>query len=372
MIKVLVILTDTNIGGAGRALLEYLGYIDRGRFCVTVVLPEGSALVPLVSDKGFDVIEAYRCRDRSYERGAVAEYKRIIRRVSPNIVHTHSALSGRIAAYLCGVKVRISTRHCVDAPIQTGRFLKRRIMGMLCGILSTRIIAVCNAVSDSMVLCGVSRRRISVIPNGVSPVKRMSMAERTSFRRSAGISDGDFVGLVSARLEACKGHRTVIEAARIIRERMGASCCIRFIFMGDGSERDSLVRMARAYGVQDMILFAGFVSDTSPWYGISDVVVNASETEALSLAILEGMSLRLPAVATAVGGNPEAVRDGENGILVPVGDLHAMADGILRLAFDRELYGRLSDGAVARYERDFTAETMTRRIMALYESETEK
>jgi len=99
MIKVLNILTDTNVGGAGRIFLQYLKCIDRTRFDVRIAVPSGSKLTPLIKELGFDVIETEHGHDKTYEKGAVGEYKRIIKDVKPDIVHTHSSLSGKIAAF---------------------------------------------------------------------------------------------------------------------------------------------------------------------------------------------------------------------------------------------------------------------------------
>ena len=97
MIKVLNILTDTNVGGAGRIFLQYLKCIDRTRFDVHIAVPSGSQLIPLINGLGFEVIKTEHGHDRTYEKGAVTEYKRIIKEVKPHIVHTHSSLAGKIA-----------------------------------------------------------------------------------------------------------------------------------------------------------------------------------------------------------------------------------------------------------------------------------
>ncbi len=356
MIKVLIIMTDTNIGGAGKSVLQLLRNIDRRRFDVTVAVPGGSALVPYLENAGYTVNETERSRDCSFDIGAIFEYIRIIRRVRPDVVHTHSSLSGRIAAYLCGVKSRVFTKHC-DIPVSTG-FPIRQINGML----STHVVAVCNAVAERVVQSGICRRKISVIPNGVSPVCRLSKEECIAFRKSHGIGRDDFVGLVSARLERCKGHPVLIETARILR-----GYPVKIVFMGEGSERDSLKRLCLAADVSDTVIFTGFEEDTAPWYNIADAILNSSLTEAMSLSVLEGMSIGKPAVVTDVGGNPEAVTDGVNGIVVPGGNSDAFADAILRLMNDRGLYAELSQGAEERYSTDFTSEIMTGRIMKLYE-----
>jgi len=368
MIKVLNILTDTNVGGAGRIFLQYLKCIDRTRFDVRIAVPSGSKLTPLIKELGFDVIETEHGHDKTYEKGAVGEYKRIIKDVKPDIVHTHSSLSGKIAATLCGVKSRIYTRH--SAFEMTGKLTKfpfKQVNGIIDGILATERIAVCNAAAENLTVTGVKEKGITVILNGVEPVRALTDLEKAEFRRSVGIADDDFVGLISARLEDYKGHRFLVEAAKIIRDRMGAECRLKIVFMGDGTERENLERQCRELGVEDMIIFTGFVSDIAPWCNIMDIALNASLAEALSLAICEAMSLCKPAVVSDFGGNPEVVTDGENGLIVPTKDSAGIADAIVRIMDSPELYEKLSRGAIDRYQRDFTSRVMTDRVMALYE-----
>lgn len=373
MIRVLVILTDTNIGGAGRAFLQYLSEIDKERFEIIAVLPKGAELIPYVREMGFTTVETKRCRDKTYETGAVGEYMRIIKKTSPDIVHTHSSLAARIAAYLCGVKSRVCTVHCIPSPPKWMKaFPFRRIGGFAGGVLSTDIITVCNAVAKSLEDTGTCSHKITVIPNGVLPVKRLTDRECREFRRSLGIGQNDFVGLVSARLEKCKGHSCLIEAARLIRDNCKSFRRVRLIFMGDGSERAELMRFCRELDVCDMIIFCGFAEDTAPYYNIADIVLNSSLTEAASLALCEGMSLGKPSVVTDVGGNPELVTDKENGIVVPAGDCRGFAREIVRLMNDKKLYEKLSYGANERFLSEFTAEAMTDKIMRLYGESLER
>ena len=116
------------------------------------------------------------------------------------------------------------------------------------------------------------------------------------------------------------------------------------------------------------MIFTGFSDDVAPYYGIMDLNLNCSwGTETSSLALSEGMSVGVPAVATTYGGNPYMITEGVNGLLVPEKDAPAMARAILRLEDDRDLLARLSDGARRMYREKFTARVMTEQLEALYE-----
>lgn len=371
MIKVLNIVTDTNIGGAGRLLIQYLKCFDREKFDIAIAVPSGSALIPLIKEVGYRVIETEYGHDRSWEKGAVGEYRRIIRAEKPDIVHTHSSLAGKVAAWMCGVRGRIYTRHCAfEMPRRLTTFPGKQINGFINNTLSTSIVAVAQAAADNLTETGVSAKKITVIINGVEQMREISDAERAAFREKIGIGADEFVCLISARLEDYKGHSYLIDTAKEVRDSLGGDKKVRFIFMGDGSIRRELEEKVASVGVGDIVMFTGFVDDVAPYCNIMDLNINCSwGTETSSLALSEGFSLRKPAVVTDFGGNPYMVTDGVNGLVVPKKDSHAMAEAILKIIRDPELYARLSDGARSEYEAKFTSDAMTRKLEAIYEKE---
>lgn len=371
MIKVLNIVTDTNIGGAGRLLIQYLRNFDKCRFDIAVVVPSGSMLIPLIKAEGYRVIETEKGHDKSWEKGAVKEYKRIIREEKPDIVHTHSAFSAKVAAFLCGVKGRIYTRHCAFEPSKRmTTFPGKQLNGFVNNTLSTSIIAVAQAAADNMTDTGVDPRKITVIINGVEPMRSISSEERSDFRRSLGIGDDEIVCLISARLEDYKGHSYLIDTAKEVRASLDGEKKVRFIFMGDGSIRKELEAQSKERGVDDIIIFTGFVDDVAPYCNIMDINLNCSwGTETSSLALSEGMSLSKPAVVSDFGGNPYMITDGVNGLVVQKKNSHAMAEALLRLIRDDELRAILGHGAREQYEEKFTASAMTRQLEAIYEKE---
>lgn len=371
MIRVLHFISDANIGGAGRLLIHCLKNFDSSLFSVAVVVPRGSALVPLIHETGKRVIECDFGKDKSHEKGALAAYKKIIREEKPHIVHTHSAFDAKLAAFLCGVKSRIYTRHSVfDPPKKLTTFPGKQIAGLVNNTLATHIIAVADAAADNLTATGVRPDKITVILNGVEPLRRTSAEDNRTLRTSLGFAESDFIAGISARFEPYKGHSYLIETAKRV---CAENPSVKFLLMGQGSTYDETVRAVEEAGLQDAVRFTGFVSDVVPYYNILDLSLNCSwGTEATSLALIEGMSLSLPAVVTRFGGNPGVIKDGVNGLLTPTKDAGAMADAILTLAADRSLYNRLSDGAERIYKEKFTAAAMTRQIEAVYKEEAER
>ena len=367
MIKILNVLTDSNIGGAGRLLVNYLHNFDRTRFDSAVVLPKGSRLIPAVRAEGYDVIETEYGRDESWDRRAVRELRRIIRDYQPDIVHTHSSLSARVAAWQCGVPARFYTRHCAFEPSKKlTSFPGKQINGLMNRVLSTDIVAVADAAKKNLTDTGVPADMITVIINGVEPLRETSPEENDALRERLGIGREDFVCGIVARLEDYKGHAYLLQSAKTVVEARPGTV---FLIVGEGTERERLEKRAAELGIAGQVIFTGFCDDVAPYYGIMNLNLNCSwGTETSSLALSEGMSVGVPAVATTYGGNPYMITEGVNGLLVPEKDAPAMADAVLRIMDDPELLKRLSDGARRLYREKFTAKAMTEQLEALYEA----
>ena len=114
-IKVLHVLTDKNIGGAGRWLLYYLKYHDREQFKVEVVLPQGSLLAPAVKALDVPVISMEDMEDKSFDKKALKALVQLFREEKPDIVHTHASMTARMAARAAMVPSIFNTKHCMEA-----------------------------------------------------------------------------------------------------------------------------------------------------------------------------------------------------------------------------------------------------------------
>lgn len=364
MIRVLNIISDTNIGGAGRTIINYLKYADRSRFDIAVAMPRGSALGPLIRECGARVYEVDGIADKSFDPGAVRELKEVIRTEKPDIVHTHGALSGRIAGRQCGALV-IYTRHSAF-PVKG--YMKRgpgRLLNKLVNEhYADRIIAISPAAAENLTDAGINKKYIEVMMNGVEPVEAKSLAERARIRRELGIGPTDFVMGITARIEEYKGHEDILEAMKLLVPDLPE---LKLLIAGTGGYEGNVRDKCAALGLDKNVIFLGFVSDVSEVLSILDLQLNASwGTEASSLAMLEGFSLSVPAVASDYGGNPWQVEDGVNGLLFPARDIEALADRIRRLCRDRGELQKLSLGAGRVYREKFTGERFARRLEEIY------
>jgi glycosyltransferase involved in cell wall biosynthesis len=178
-------------------------------------------------------------------------------------------------------------------------------------------------------------------------------------REALGLPPDAFVLAHIARLTPVKGHDYVLDAAKRCPD-------VYFLIAGDGELSEQLARRVQAEGLKNVRLL-GFVKDTDSLMNLMDAQINASYgTEATSLALVSGMSLGKPAIATDYGGNPYVIQHEQNGLIVPHKNAEALAQAITRLQTDTALYQGLRSGALSRYEASFTDTEMARQTQDLY------
>ena len=363
--KVAEVISDMNIGGAGRVLLARLKYSDKNKINTTVIVPEGSELKPKLLSLGINVIEINGCKDRSLDILAIPRYAKLLRSLRPELINCHGSLTCRIAARICRVPISVYTRHCTyPLPKWQKNMLVKKLLGTAQSILSDWIIAVADAAKKDLVQMGTDAKKIRVIINGCEGLKKTSANAQKELRQSLCIPDDAVVVGICARIESCKGHTDFIKAARALHN---ISEKYRFLIIGKGSKEKELRKMSQRLGLDKYIIFTGFLDDVSPYYGIMDINVNCSVgTETSSLAISEGMSVELPTVASDYGGNPYMVRDGVNGFIYPCGRYDILAQRINTLATDKELYAQMSKKAYDRFCNELNAQHMTKETEAFY------
>ena len=363
--RVLHVISDKNIGGAGVLLSTLLRNFDSARVESVVALPTGSALRERIVQADAEIYELRHPCDR-LAPASVLEIARLIRRVRADVVHSNAALSARAAARICRVPV-VHTRHCCYPPSGIWEIASIRYLGGICNrMLSDRVIATANAAADNLRALGIPNHKISVIINGSEAVRAVGVDELSAYRQRWGIAEKDFTVGICARLESCKGHDTFLKMAQILLERGPR---FRFLIVGEGSRRVELENMAERLGIADRVVFTGFVCDMAVVYRLLRVNVNCSEgTETSCLALSEGMSASLPAVVSDYGGNRAMIGESAAGFVVPTGDAIAFADAVWQIAQDAELERTMRAAAYERYLKYYTAQAMTERVTEVYKS----
>ena len=282
-----------------------------------------------------------------------------------SLVHSHGYFADICAipvARMLGVKT-ISTCHGF---ISNDKKLILYNKANLCVIkLCHKIIAVSVCIKNQLLDAGVKSHKITVIPNAVETDFEASEIKclRNKKRMELQINDDELVIGYLGRLSTEKGVKFLIEA---VADLIGAGFPVRLLIVGDGDERTNLEAQVAKSGVAQMVIFAGFQSETQCWLSAFDLFVLPSLTEGTPLALLEAMALGLPVVASNVGGVPNVVTDGQDGLLVEAGSVESIVKAIDCIIRDTVLYKKLSKEASKKIKSGYEVFSWTNKIEKLY------
>lgn len=228
-----------------------------------------------------------------------------------------------------------------------------------------RVIAVARSARDIVVREGVPEGRVVIIPNAVDRRDIDTTLDRGAAREMLKIPDGRFVGCVVGRLSHEKGQDIALDALALARAK-GAD--VMLAFAGDGPDRAALEARANSLGLREHVRFLGHQPSVGTVYRASDMMVMPSRSEAMPNALLEAMTLSLPAIATRVGGVPEVAQDGESAWIVAPNDPAALADAMSQCTASPGERARRAESAqrIARENHDPSARA--RRYLRVYET----
>jgi glycosyltransferase involved in cell wall biosynthesis len=295
-----------------------------------------------------------------------------VRRLRPDIVHTHTAkagMLGRLAAVLPGgarpVIVHTYHGHVLEGyfdPVRaaTYRAMERRMAGV-----SDALVGVSRATVDDLVRLGIApRSKFRVIPVGLDlePFLSAPAGVGAAFRREVGASADDGLLTFVGRLVAIKRVDLLLRAVARARE-LGAP--VRLAIVGDGGLRPHLERLAAELGISDQVCFAGYRADMVAVTAAADIAVLSSDNEGTPVSLIEAAAAGKPAVATMVGGVPDVVTP-ETGLLVPASEVEPLAKGIVALTGDPALRATMGAQARRRAAQRVSAERLVRDIDSLY------
>lgn len=354
------VISDLNFGGAGKYLQNICKYIDKEQFEVTVILPERSVLNDKI--KAIENVALYNVRgidNKSFDVNAVKEIRSLIKRIEPDIVHSHACLSARIAAYKEKTPKVFYTRHCIQPK---DSFLKRTVKTTINRVLSDKVIAVSKSIYDNLIDEGEKRENIYVIYNGVEILSEThdveALKDKYSLKREHAV-----ITLVG-RLEEVKGQMHMLNISKQMLEKTSG---FDILFVGEGSNRGELEERIRREKLP--VKMIGHVDEIDEIYALSDIIVNTSNSEALSFAVIEGFSHKKPAVAFNIEGLKEVVDNDTNGYLVEFGDYKSFADRLCKLMQSESLREEFGKNGFEKAKQKFSIENMIKELENTYMEE---
>lgn len=345
-------------GGQNQVLLLVTGLAERGEAAVLVAhadgelkrrAQEGLRFIGFTPRSEFDVHAAW-------------QLARVFKAVQPDVVHAHDPMAVSLTAMALQMKNGLARRPLVVAARRVDFHLKRHAFSKWKYSRVDVFIAASKLIAEMLEGDGIERDRIQVVHDGVNTgaVDKQPLVDaHAAFWLPKG---APLVGNIAA-LAAHKGQKHLVAAAaRVVREIPDA----RFLILGEGELREPLEKQIKDLGLERHVFLGGFRADAVGLLKSFDVFAMSSVTEGLGSVLLEAMACRRAIVATRAGGIPEAVVDGETGVLVPPADDAALAAGIVTLLRDPALRHTLGQAGRARVEQEFSVGRMVERTLAVY------
>jgi glycosyltransferase involved in cell wall biosynthesis len=358
--RILHIIPTLDRSGAEKQLTLLATGLPAREFEVHVcALTRGGPLEEPLREAGIPTVVLDKAR--KLDPAAYLRLKRHIEKLRPDLVQTwiFAANSyGRAAALAARVPRLVASERCVDPwkawhELTIDRWLARR---------TDRVIVNSSGVRDFYVGHGIDERKFVIIPGGVCPAAGTTLARQALLDELGLPADARIVGAVG-RLWLQKRIKDLIWAADLLKV---IRADVHLLIIGDGPQRDRLLRFRHQVRIEDKVHFLGARHDVPQLMPHFNALWLASEYEGLPNVIMEAMSCGVPVVATDISGNRDLVVHEETGYLVPVGDRAAIARYTNKLLNDRELATRMGEAGRRRVLAEFSVEKMIERHAELY------
>lgn len=387
MLRVLYVENGTSGGGSFESLTELVGALDRSRYDPVVAFVNATPHVERIRAMGVPVHvlrdPMYSLAVPAWRRGMWTRGTVLVERILPRATAAYDQLAHRPSIRALATMIarsRIGLLHVNDQSVRdcyaiaiAGRLgipcvshlRSVRVRAVTEGRLAlfracvSRFIANSCSARDAWIRFGIDADRVRVIPNGI-PIAAITPAD---IHARWGIPrDRPIIGCVG-NLVAGKGHAFFLAAFARLSTRV-PRC--HAVIVGDGPLRVTLEQTARTLGIAHAVTFTGYCPNAKAMIASMDCFVLPSETETFGRTLLEAMLARIPIVATNVGGIPEVVTDGHDGVLVPSNDADACAAAIVRMISDSEFARRFTDAGATTVLR-YSIDRHARAVASVYD-----
>jgi L-malate glycosyltransferase len=368
-IRIIYCIDNMQLGGTELNAVRTVERLDRSRFAVEVVCVRADGPLMARYEAAGIPVHAFPMSSL-WGVGALRQGVRLVRLLRDQrieVVHSHDAYTSVYAtlwARVAGVRGVIASRRSWHSPHLRGQMLRaNRLAYRFAHAVIGNSPSVARLVETEG---GVPASRVVTIPNFLDPqaFDPIPDAERVRLLTELGVPSGAFVVGIVARLAPVKDHGTLFHAVASLMESIPA---MHVVVVGDGPERQSLETLAASIGLADVVHFAGQRPQAPNLHGLFDVSVLCSISEAFPNSILEAMAAARPVVATDVGGNPDAIREGRTGLLVPPSDPSRLAGAIARLHAEPAFRAKLGAAARASAQAGYSADSVLPQLERLYQ-----
>jgi len=363
--RTVLFFTDSaGFGGAEQMVLTLLAVLDRSLWRPVLVYHPHPGVEPLVERaRKLDVrVMAVPVLELNSKRGIgqMLHLIRVLRKERPSVFHAHlcgwpGCTLGLLAAILARVPAIVATQHFFRGKPSRRLILREQVVFL--GV--HRYIAVSHEMARNLrQTFRFTAHKVQVVHNGIIP-EPFSRPGHISWEPRPAQARRAPTVLTLARLVKNKGLSYLIAAAPLVPEAL-------FVVAGEGPDRGLFEAQAEALGVANRVRFLGQRDDIPDLLADCDLFILPSLHEGLPISVLEAMAASKPVIATAIGGIPEVVVDGQTGLLVPPADPPALAKAIRTVLADPTLARNLATAGRAQLLKGFSAEVMVQRTTQIY------
>lgn len=352
--KIVHVETGRHLYGGAQQVAFLLDGLQQRGVDNLLVCPPGAAIGEHFAH-GPVRVQPLACRAGDIDLSFAFALRRLLERERPDLVHLHSRrgadVMGAWGVRMAGLPCVLSRR--VDNP-------EPRLWAKLKYRLHDRVIAISQSIADVLAAHGVPRGKLRVVRSSLDPIPWQRPATRADFAVQFGVpEDAVWIGVI-AQLIPRKGHRVLFRALRDLPQRNR----VRVICFGQGALREKLER--ESAGLGGIVRFAGFRDDLPRWMGCLDLVAHPAWREGLGVSLLQAAAAGVPVIASRAGGLPEAVSEGQTGLLVEPGDVAGWTAALARLVTDPHRRRQLGAEGRDRIEREFSVDAMVEGNLAVY------
>jgi len=362
--KIIQLISSSGFYGAEKVVLELCAHLHRRGHEVQlgVFVNRGQQEVALAveADRLGIPVKRFPCQGRLDPR-AMESIRRHVAAQGVEVAHSHGYKAdiylGMASLPRCAVRVSTCHNWLTDS-------LKLMVFELLNKLVLQRfqqVVAVSPRLDEELARAGIPRRRRTLIHNGLAV--ETPRRDPLAVRRELGVAPDDLLLVAIGRLDPWKAHHLLLKAVALQGEDPPP---VRLLLVGDGDLLQDLERQAEDAGLGGRVIFAGYRRDIPELLAASDLFVISSIKEGLPMVLLEAMGAGVPVVSTSVGAIPDALKQGDLGVLVQPGDAVDLAAGIADMLADPQRRQDLAARARAEYAERYSREAMGRRYEALY------
>lgn len=363
-IRVLHCLQTIGSGGVEQRRLLLAKYLDPEIYEQAIVCTKAIGSIP-------SQLEAAGCKvfpvgslNHPFDFKTHKNVLKVIKEFRPHIIHG-AVFEGVTMASICGALSRVPIIIGEETSDPTNRSSRASFLLKGLSLLTHRMVGVSPAAYDYLInTAKINEKKVVLINNGVEPSSEFSDKEKNALREELKLVNSNFViGFVGRLLDSHKRVSDLITAFSPIAETYPMA---RLIIVGDGPDKEMLVKLTNSLSITDKVIFTGYQSNTRPFYSIMNLFVLPSMNESFGLVLIEAMFVKVPVIASRVGGIPYIVKEKITGLLFEPKDTEELSSHIQHMIENPATAVDMGQQGYDIAVKDFSADRYVKDVDNLY------